>query len=86
MSKFLVPPSDDFKQHVAKIIMLGFAVGFVIDAIVYANRYPVWVSVVQRNQIEPFDHFFVLARPKLIDQRRLTGGTRNLLKLVRPYF
>ena len=55
--------------------MFRFAVVFVIEAIVHRNRHTRCIGVVQRNQIDAFDHLLVLARPEIIDQCRIAGVT-----------
>lgn len=63
----LKPPSQHLGQHVQKIIILGFAFGFVVNPEINWLMLPLGIGVIQRHQINALNRSATLVGPEIAD-------------------
>ena len=64
-------PGQHLGEHVLEIVVLGLALGFVVDPEINRQILPMDISIVKRDGVDPLDRAVMLARPEMADKRQV---------------
>jgi len=67
----LQSPGEDVFQHVAEVVVLGFAFRLVVDTEIDGQVLPVGVRIVERDEVDALHGTVVFARPEIANEGQI---------------